>query len=55
MRGHGMQHIRTILTEALDKIALTKPKAVALDVILHDEVDEAGDERLAAALRPSRI
>src|SRR6202035_1892890 len=36
--GHGMPHIRQIETEALDKIAAAKPKAVALDITLHDDV-----------------
>jgi signal transduction histidine kinase len=48
--GHGVPHIRQILTEALGKIAAAEPTAVALDVTLHDDVDEAGDKRLAAAL-----
>jgi len=49
--GHGVPHIRQIETEALDKIAAAKPKAVALDITLHDDVDEVDDKRLAAALR----
>src|SRR5512144_426548 len=37
--GHGMQHIRTILAQTLDQLALAQPKTVALDVTLHDQVD----------------
>ena len=51
---HGMPNIRAILTEALEKIAAAKPKAVALDVILHDPFNEVVDKRLAAALRATR-
>lgn len=47
----GMRRIRLILAEALHKIAVAKPKAVAVDVILHDEEDPAEDFQLEAALR----
>src|SRR6185437_11304716 len=49
--GHGMRNIRTILFQTLDELALAQPKAVALDVTLHDEVDPAEDARLEASLR----
>jgi signal transduction histidine kinase len=47
----GMRRLRLILAEALDQIAAAQPKAVALDVILHDAGDETEDKRLAASLR----
>jgi signal transduction histidine kinase len=47
----GMRHIRPILAETLGKIAAAGPKAVALDVILHDQGDGAEDQQLAAALQ----
>jgi len=51
----GMANIRTILAQALDQLALAQPKAVALDITLHDQsVDPAKDERLAASLRATR-
>ncbi len=47
----GPREIRSILAETLDAIALAKPKAVALDVILADELrDDAGNARLEAAM-----
>jgi signal transduction histidine kinase len=49
--GHGMPNIRSILSEVLDKIKDAHPRAVASDVILHDEVGEVVDKRLAASLR----
>ena len=52
--GHGMRNIRTILAQTLDQLALAQPKAVALDVTLHDEVDPAEDARLEASLRATR-
>ncbi|MGH9559193.1 MAG: CHASE2 domain-containing protein [Bryobacteraceae bacterium] len=47
----GTRAIRAILANALDKIAAANPKAVALDVTLHDPTldDPAVDPRLAAA------
>ncbi|HEX5432239.1 MAG TPA: CHASE2 domain-containing protein [Bryobacteraceae bacterium] len=48
----GTPAMRAILAEALDKLALAKPSAVAIDVILHDALrNPAGDARLEAALR----
>jgi signal transduction histidine kinase len=52
--GHGMRNIRTILAQALNDLAQVQPKAVALDVTLHDQVDPAEDARLEAALRATR-
>ena len=52
--GHGMRNIRTILAQTLDQLALAQPKAVALDVTLHDEVDPAEDARLEASLRATK-
>jgi signal transduction histidine kinase len=52
--GHGMRGIRTILAQTLDRLAVAEPKAVALDVTLHDEVDPAEDARLEASLRATR-
>ena len=52
--GGGMRNIRTILAGALDRIAAAKPKAVALDVILHDRGDAAEDAQLEAALRAAK-
>lgn len=48
----GQREIRSILAEALEAIAPAKPRAVALDVILADELlDPAGNARLEAAMR----
>jgi signal transduction histidine kinase len=52
--GHGMRNIRTILAQALDQLAQVQPKAVALDVTLHDQVDPAEDARLEASLRATK-
>jgi len=52
--GHGMRNIRTILAQTLDELAQAQPKAVALDVTLHDQVDPAEDARLEAALRATK-
>ena len=52
--GHGMRNIRTILSQALDELAQAHPKAVALDVTLHDQVDPTEDARLEASLRATR-
>lgn len=52
--GHGMRNIRTVLALTLDQLALAQPKAVALDLTLHDEVDPAEDARLEASLRATR-
>jgi signal transduction histidine kinase len=54
--GGGMRAERTILAAALVKIAAAGPKAVALDVILHDETkdDDSIDPNLAAALAEVR-
>ncbi len=48
---HGVPNVRPILAEALDKINAAKPAGVAIDVILHDEVDPDKDARLEASLR----
>jgi signal transduction histidine kinase len=47
----GPRARRTILSEALDKLAEAKPKLVAIDVILHDAGDPVEDARLEASLR----
>jgi signal transduction histidine kinase len=47
----GMRNIRPILAEALGAINSAAPRAVALDVILADDVDPVEDARLEAALR----
>ena len=52
--GHGMRGIRTILAHTLDQLAAAQPRAVALDVTLHDEVDPTEDARLEAALRATK-
>src|SRR6185437_1164962 len=47
----GTRAIRTILANALDKITAAHPRAIALDVTLHDATrdDKDVDPRLAAA------
>jgi signal transduction histidine kinase len=50
----GMRRVRTILSEALDKLAAVKPAAVALDVLLPDKGDDVEDARLEASLRATR-
>jgi signal transduction histidine kinase len=47
----GMRNIRPILAEVLDQVNSASPRAVALDVILADDVDLVEDARLEAALR----
>jgi signal transduction histidine kinase len=47
----GMRNIRPILAEVLDQVNHASPRAVALDVILADDVDPVEDARLEAALR----
>jgi signal transduction histidine kinase len=49
--GRGMRHIRLILAQALDRIAMANPQAVAVDVILADEQDEDENKILAASMR----
>ena len=43
----GMRNIRPILAEVIDQINNASPRAVALDVILADDVDPVEDARLA--------
>jgi signal transduction histidine kinase len=50
----GMRRDRSILAEALDKLAEAKPKVIALDVILADSQDAAEDARLEASMRATR-
>ena len=50
----GMRNIRPILAEALDQLNSAAPRAVALDVILADDVDPVEDVRLEAAMRGTR-
>ena len=47
----GMRNIRPILTETLVELNRAQPRAVALDVILADDVDPVEDAHLEAALR----
>ena len=47
----GPRNTRTILADALERIAAAQPKAVAVDVILADPGDPAEDARLEAAIR----
>ncbi len=46
----GTTHLRSALADALDRLAPAKPAAVAIDIMLADRGDPAGNERLAAAL-----
>jgi signal transduction histidine kinase len=50
----GMRNIRSILAEALDRLNEASPRAIAVDVILADNVDPAEDARLEASLRATR-
>ena len=50
----GMRNIRPILKETLEKIAAAQPAAVAIDVNLHDQPDEAEDAQLAGAMAANR-
>src|SRR5207248_2720244 len=53
--GHGVRNIRTILAQSLKDLALAEPRAVALDINLHDEVDPLGEDKsLEDALRATR-
>jgi len=47
----GMRQIRPILSKTLTELAAVAPRAVALDVILHDQEDATEDQQLAEALR----
>ena len=47
----GMGHIRGALAAGLLRIAAAKPKVVAVDIILADNVDPRQDAQLAAAFR----
>jgi len=48
----GQREIRSILADGLESIARAKPKAVALDVLLADELlDPSGNDRLEKAMR----
>jgi len=47
----GMRNIRPILAETLDRLNSASPRAIALDVLLADDVDPIEDARLEAALR----
>ncbi|MBZ5603557.1 MAG: CHASE2 domain-containing protein [Acidobacteriia bacterium] len=47
----GMRNYRPILAEALTHLAAAHPRAVALDITLHDATDEADDQQLETALR----
>jgi signal transduction histidine kinase len=49
--GGGPRRMRPILADVVTRIAEAGPRAVAVDVILHDQGDPAEDEQLAAALR----
>ena len=49
-----MRRIRPILTTALEQLATSNPKTVALDVILSDKGDDTEDTRLEAALHDTR-
>jgi len=46
----GMPNVRAMLADALPLVAVGKPKAVALDILLADRRDRETDARLAAAL-----
>jgi signal transduction histidine kinase len=51
----GVEAMRAILSEALDKLAEAQPKVVAIDVTLPDaRRNPADDERLEASLRATR-
>jgi len=47
----GVRNLRQPLAQALEAIAAAKPKTVAVDLILADNVDPAIDARLEAAMR----
>ncbi len=49
----GVRQLRSILADALEKLAPAHPSVVAVDVILHDAADPREDARLARAF--SRI
>jgi signal transduction histidine kinase len=48
--GYSAQTIRRLLIEGLPRIAASLPKAVAIDVMLADSVDEAADRVLAQTI-----
>jgi signal transduction histidine kinase len=47
----GVRNMRPILTKALAEIVAAQPKAVAIDVILHDATDPKDDAELESALK----
>ncbi|MEO8025647.1 MAG: CHASE2 domain-containing protein [Bryobacteraceae bacterium] len=46
----GTAHLRSMVSEALEQLAIAKPRVVGVDVILADKTDEAVDARLEAAI-----
>ena len=50
----GPRRMRSILSEALERIAAAQPQVVALDVILHDPGDPHEDARLSRAIAANR-
>lgn len=47
----GARNLRPILTEALTKIAVARPKVIAIDVTLPDKTDPEDDTRLGSAMQ----
>jgi len=50
-RMNGERNLRATLADALERLAPVEPKAVVIDVLFADAGDEAGNAKLAAAIR----
>lgn len=50
-RHYSQRHMRRAMALGLEKLAAVEPKAVAIDMILSEQQDEAEDAELAAAMK----
>jgi signal transduction histidine kinase len=50
----GVRAYRTMLAEALERLAPAQPKVVAIDMVLTDHADEPEDDRLARAMHATK-
>jgi signal transduction histidine kinase len=50
----GVRAYRTMLAEALERLAPVQPKVVAIDMVLADQEDRSEDDRLLRAMRATK-
>jgi signal transduction histidine kinase len=50
----GVRAYRSMLAEALERLAPAQPKVVAIDMVLTDHADKPEDDRLARAMRATK-